>query len=156
MKPLVRANIEVRPSPIHGFGVFATSAMPANTLLEECYVLNVPYDTTLLRSYLFKLNDKTCVVPLGCGAIYNHASEPNASYVLDAARQVMCVTSKRALAKGEEIFISYGEKWFSSRQLTPKQMGLFYRSWRWLRHSAAPRFGLIALVLFMVWGHVST
>jgi hypothetical protein len=156
MKPLVRANIEVKPSPIHGLGVFATAAIPANTLLEECHLLFFPSESTLLRSYQFRLNDAMCVLPLGCGAIYNHADQPNASYDMDAVRNVMLVKSKRPLAKGEEIFISYGETWFSSRHLKPAQASWSYRAWQWLKCSSVPRVGLLAAILITALRHVST
>lgn len=155
MKPLVRGNIEVRSSSIHGFGVFALSAIPANTLIEECYLLPVPYDTALLRSYLFRLNDEECGIPLGCGAIYNHADRPNANYTMDEARQVMCVKTNRPIAKGDEIFISYGEAWFSSRHLVPMQASFRYQVWQWVRHSSLPRVGLLAALLITVLQHVS-
>lgn len=156
MKPLVRANIEVKPSGIHGFGVFATTDIPANTLLEECHVLRVPYESRLLRNYLFMLNDDTCVLPLGCGAIYNHADSPNASYDIDANLGVMRFKCVRPLVKGEEVFISYGKKWFSSRHVMPAQAQWHYRVRQWLMHSAIPRFALVAGALFMVLRLVST
>lgn len=156
MKPLVRANIEVRPSGIHGYGVFTTAAVPANTLLEECYLLHLPEETSLLRSYVFKWNKETCVLPLGYGAIYNHADQSNAYYEMDEARNVMVVKSRRALAKGEEVLIFYGKHWFSSRLIQPAQKRWPYRAWRWLRQSAIPRFAFMVAILLTVLKHVST
>ncbi|HEU5281950.1 MAG TPA: SET domain-containing protein [Gammaproteobacteria bacterium] len=156
MKPLVRGNIEVRPSHIHGLGVFATSAIPAGTLLEECYVLRVPSETKLLRSYLFRYTDEESAIPLGFGAIYNHADRPNVNHEIDRERNVMRLKTNRPIAKGEEIFISYGNTWFSSRHIKPAQASWFYRASRWLRTASLPRVGLLTLVLFMVLGHVST
>lgn len=156
MKPLVHANIEVKRSSIHGYGVFTTAPIPANTLLEECYVLHLPEETKLLRAYVFKWNQETCILPLGYGAIYNHADDANAYYEMDEARDVMRVKSRRALAKGEEVFIFYGKKWFSSRAIKPAQARWPYRVWQWLRHSAIPRFALMAVILLTVLKHVST
>ena len=56
----------------------------------------------------------------GFGIIYNHADNPNATYSLNLKNSIATIKATRKITKGEEIFVSYGEEWFSSRGLKPK------------------------------------
>lgn len=154
MKPLQQHGIIVKPSPIHGLGVFAQVRIPAQAIIEECYCLKVPYETTLLRDYLFKLTEAECVIPLGAGAIYNHSSVSNASYEFDYSRTVMVVKARREILPGEEIVINYGRTWFSSRHLQVKQGYFFFALKQWASRSPLLRFSMVLCLLFMVFHSV--
>ena len=72
MKDVLYKNskIEVRRSPIHGYGVFANDDINAGETLEECYYLNISKTQIVdgLRDYVFghvENNKKNIIVVLG-------------------------------------------------------------------------------------------
>jgi len=58
------------------------------------------------------------ILLLGYGMLYNHSSEANCEYVQEAPRVIMFQTL-RAVEPGEELFIDYGEEWWSTRNRKP-------------------------------------
>ncbi len=107
----------VKPSPIHGLGVFASTAISADALIEECPVLLSTIALPMFADYLFSAGEKQEAIALGYGSLYNHANEPNATYGYDSDRRLIIFTARRAITAGEEITIPYGNDWFSSRQM---------------------------------------
>lgn len=128
MQSLYQAPLKVKPSIIHGFGVFAEADIPANSLIEECHIL-VLNDKSAVNDYVFTYpNDKNkACLPLGYGAIYNHSNQPNAKYDTNGDQTLMVFIATKPIRKGEEILISYGKTWFDSRQLPLAQMSPRYR-----------------------------
>jgi uncharacterized protein len=121
---LRRAPIQVRPSPLHGRGVFAAKPIRAGALLEECPVLVIDAYCEELGDYVIGWgdgDDGRLALPLGYGACYNHSAEPNAYWEADEARALMIIWAARDIAADEEIAISYGGEWFSTRGLRPAQ-----------------------------------
>jgi SET domain-containing protein len=108
----VGARIEVRPSDIHGRGVFAAEPIAAGAVVEVCPVLRFPaaqrelIDATLVFEYYFDW-DGDGAIALGLGSLYNHSGEPNAEYLKDFERDLVTIRATRAIAAGEEIAFSY-------------------------------------------------
>ncbi|MHB8508375.1 MAG: SET domain-containing protein [Candidatus Dormibacteria bacterium] len=104
--------IEVRPSPIHGRGVFATQSIQAGQLIESCPVLRFPaaqrelIDQTLLFEYYFDW-DGDGGLALGYGSLYNHSGTPNAEYLKDIDSDTVRIQAITTIAAGEEITFSY-------------------------------------------------
>lgn len=147
MSRLIQRQIWVQASPIHGRGVFAGEPLTAGEIIEECHTLPVTRETRALCNYVFKSTDTESVLPLGAGAIYNHADSPNAKFKMDPDRAVLIVQATRPIEVGEEIFISYGKDWFDSRRIQPMQRSSWYRFKRWLTRSVIPRGGLVLLMI---------
>lgn len=136
---LKRKQISVGKSNVQGFGVFADQDIEPGELIEECYIiclgkklegniLNYVFCPTLSRSNPNDTHeDKDKVIPLGFGAIYNHADEPNAQYRFDDKEPIMYLTAKSPIKRGDEIFISYGSAWFEYRKIKPNQNRLWFR-----------------------------
>lgn len=118
---LFRTNIVIKRSPIHRYGVFAEQDFLQDDIIEECHTLLVREQTADLHNYFFS-GKKNSVLALGFGSIYNHAEDPNASFQFDAEHDVMVFRARKKIKKGEEIFISYGKQWFSSRQMPIKKL----------------------------------
>ncbi|CAJ1458194.1 unnamed protein product, partial [Effrenium voratum] len=121
------AALDLRSSAVQGLGVFAARRLRAgevvelapSVLLEDTEIggllTDYRYSAERLRKGLFR-------VILGCGSIYNHSSEPNLRYRLARAARArpaqklsVCFFAKRDIAAGEELLISYGNGWWSSR-----------------------------------------
>lgn len=118
-KELFQNKIVVKKSKTHGYGVFADKKIKKGEMIEQCYMIITRGGDQVLEDYYFAAKRKYAIF-LGFGCIYNHADEPNADYNLNLNKRVATFKAKRDIKKGEEILISYGEDWFKSRGLSPK------------------------------------
>lgn len=111
--------IKVMKSPISGLGVFATRDIKKGETIEECPCLNVMgnFDGQL-PDYVFTSvkNPNISIVALGYASIYNHKDQPTAEWtVIDDYK--MIITALDDIPKGNEIFTSYGEEYWSTRNI---------------------------------------
>lgn len=121
MKPQLDARkLLVKKSTIQGYGVFADEDIQPNMIIEEGYLLETEGRDIRLANYIFGYDQKS-LLALGFGSIYNHSEHPNADYVCDPVLSIITFRANRFIKRGEEIFISYGKEWFSSRQMRPKK-----------------------------------
>jgi SET domain-containing protein len=103
----------------HGRGVFANKNFYVGDILEICPVIKQPEEDYkgLIRDYLFSshTNDykEYAAVAFGYCSIYNHSDNPNCVWIMDDTDVIIKVI--RNIKKGEEIFISYGNNYWESR-----------------------------------------
>jgi hypothetical protein len=116
LSPLKRAKIEIRPSTIHRYGVFAKETLAVKEIIEECPVINFTGYNTALWNYVFHWDEQQSALALGCGSMFNHSDTPNTAYHIDKPRGIMVFTAARSIQKDEEILVDYGKNWFASRQ----------------------------------------
>lgn len=139
------SKCEIRPSPVHGNGVFALQDIPEET--ELCYYDGQPVDPNTVRdhTYLLDFDGKTLDgyrvprTPEGIGQFINdgaslqpegdlhtvieHALEyldesSRKSNVIFTVRQGRCVAvANRAIKKDEELFFSYEIKYWLNSQV---------------------------------------
>ncbi len=114
--------IEIGDSILHGQGVFASTDIKKNTVIERCPYIVIDdddlNDLNRLQDYIFTSpdikGDYLCV--LGYGMMYNHSSEPNVEWKIDSKDiRFIKFTSLRNLKKGEEILHDYGEQYWKTR-----------------------------------------
>src|SRR5579872_5611360 len=117
---LFQNKIVVKKSTTHGYGVFADKNLKKGEKIEECYVIISRGGDKALEDYYFDARGRYALFT-GYGIIYNHSDEPNADYVINSKKRVATIKAAKSIRKGEEIFVSYGEEWFSSRGIKPKQ-----------------------------------
>ena len=110
------SKIQIRKSPIHGWGVFAKETIYANEILEEIPFLILPIEkgesSPLFNDYRYNFpsNDwKYQVIPLGFAIYYNHSNSANAGWYTDEENDIFVFISNRQIEKDEEIFIYYGD-----------------------------------------------
>lgn len=113
-KSLIQKRICVKKSSMHGYGVFATRDIRKGMVIEECYVLLSKRGHKDFEDFYFEATKKDALL-LGYGSIYNHSDTPNADYKINEKKRVAKIWATKTIHKGEEIYISYGEEWFSSR-----------------------------------------
>ncbi len=111
---LFRNKIVVKKSPTHGYGVFAKKNIRKGEKIEECYILISRGGDKKLEDFYFDIKGKYGIFT-GFGVIYNHSDDPNADYTINVNKRIATIKASETIRKGEEIFISYGDKWFSSR-----------------------------------------
>lgn len=110
-------KIEIKESPVHGWGVFATQNIDKEEVIEVCPVLFLPAKrgetNYVLIDYAFQWPKTESwtnfVIPLGYGCIYNHSDNPNANWTHDYENKTFIFFSIKPIKKGEEIFTYYGD-----------------------------------------------
>ena len=114
-------KIEVRKSPIHGYGVFAKEDINKGEILEECFYIVQdfnPYNADYLFSFPDKNNEnKYNVLPLGYGCIYNSSKvegENNAIWNTNIDDNIFIFKSIKDIKKDEEICTFYGKNWWEN------------------------------------------
>jgi SET domain-containing protein len=111
-------KIQVKKSPIHGWGVFATEDIKEGELIEECLFLRLPVKRGETNYTLF---DYTFVYPkgenwvnhiiaLGYGSLYNHSETPNATWEDDLEKETIRFIALKPIGKDEEIVTYYGDE----------------------------------------------
>ncbi len=121
--------LRVRPCEF-GWGVFTTKALPAATLVECAPFLILDLGAAQgppLCDYVFRLSDDEAsplydqrALVLGWGSLYNHADDPNLEYAMYEEQQLFEYTTRRPVRAGEQLFVSYGPRWWDDRALRPR------------------------------------
>lgn len=121
-------GLKVRPCE-WGMGVFTDAFIEAGALVEECHYLKVPQSRCRgepLDDYVFEIRfgpheeprkGMWVAIVMGYGMIYNHSSEPNVSYSRGVDRDVFRFHALRDIHPGEQLCISYGEAWWTARDM---------------------------------------
>lgn len=119
--PLIRAKIEIAPSPINRYGVFARENIAAGTIIEECPIIFTRNDAYSI-DYAFNWDNSMSALALGYGALYNHSENPNATYSTDKKTGIITFKAIKPIKKDEEIFVNYGKNWFPYRNKKPREL----------------------------------
>ena len=120
---LFQNKVVVKKSNLHGYGVFAEKNIKKGEKIEECYFILTKGGDKVLDDFYFNAKGKDAVF-LGFGSIYNHSTDPNADYTINLKKRLATIKASTSIPKGKEIFISYGDEWFSSRGLKPKSLDI--------------------------------
>lgn len=125
-KALINNKIQARPSPIHGYGVFAVASIAASEIIEECPVLTIDNTLSTLDNYVFfweTASPRQAVLALGYGSLYNHSTKFNATATPNYEKNLLIVEATKPILAGEEVLIFYAKNWFSNRgmkEIKPK------------------------------------
>jgi hypothetical protein len=121
---------EVRKSQVHGYGVFAKEPIEAGELIEEVKMLKLSLrkghtHDQIINDYAWVNSACKCAkceaegptnyMALGYGSIYNHSETPNALTRTDYKTEIRLITAIRRIEQDEEIFVTYGKKYFLLR-----------------------------------------
>jgi hypothetical protein len=124
------SKVEVRRSPVHGYGVFAKEDIQAGELIEQSKLLKLGWrshynNDPVLKDYVWGNRKCKCdeckthgvhqYLALGFGSLYNHSEAPNTKKKNDFAAEIITITAIEPIAKDQEIFVSYGHKYFIIR-----------------------------------------
>ena len=117
----LKKRVVICASPVSGRGAFAVHKISEGDIIERCPALEVT-DQDIggeLLNYVFYGNtDKDRLVVMGNGMLFNHSSTPNVAYYREetALGPELVLFALRNIKKGEELFYSYGDEWWSTRQ----------------------------------------
>ena len=109
------AGIAIKPSSLHGNGVFAAQLFKPGTVIEIAPVIlmeqadNNFLQGTMLFSYYFVVGDKKFPVALGLGysSLYNHSYKANAVYSISLKNASIKITACKSILSGDEITLNY-------------------------------------------------
>ena len=104
----ISSKIKVKPSSLHGMGVFAIEPIPKGEVIEVCYYTTVsipnPQDS-ILKRYCFATK-KGIAIAWGYGSIYNHSFEPNIKFV-NSSEDFIVFSAEGNIEIGEELTHCY-------------------------------------------------
>lgn len=117
---LIQNKIYVKKSPTHGYGVFAGKRIKKGEKIEECYfIFSKKGGDKALEDFYFDVKGKYGLFT-GYGSIYNHSDHPNADYSINVNKRIATIKAVKDIRKDDEIFVTYGDEWFSSRGIKAK------------------------------------
>ncbi len=108
-------SLYVTESEIHGRGVFTSSEIEKETLIEICPVIVIPekdlelIHQTILHDYYFYWgeDEKDGAIVLGFGSMYNHSNSPNIYCIVNEESLSFEYYALRTIKAGEELLIDY-------------------------------------------------
>ncbi len=108
-------------STVSGRGAFALKKIRDGDLIERCPALEVTdkdIGGELLNYVFYGSNESARLVVMGNGMLFNHSSTPNVAYYREETGlgPELVLYALRNISKGEELFYSYGDEWWSTRQ----------------------------------------
>jgi uncharacterized protein len=112
--------VTIAASKVSGRGAFALQSIRTGTVIERCPALEV-HDRDIggeLLNYVFYGKEETTrLVVMGNGMLFNHSNEPNVAYYREETSlgPELVLYALRDIGKGEELFYSYGEDWWKTR-----------------------------------------
>ena len=105
-----------------GRGVFTKIYIKKGVNVEKSCIVKIPNnitENTVLNDYVFTnpYNKKEYFVAFGYGSMYNHSDEPNLHYYYDPDENCIIYESLCDINADEELYISYGKKWWKNRKI---------------------------------------
>jgi hypothetical protein len=118
MKIYPPTKVYVSESSIHGIGVFASSFITKDEVIEITPLYDMKNDlleySDILINYRFNSpqgnEPTTLVLPWGYGCIYNHSDTPNASWRSSLDNKVFEFFAIKDILPDEEICTWYGDE----------------------------------------------
>ncbi|WP_445737133.1 SET domain-containing protein [Mariniflexile sp.] len=106
--------VEIKQSPLHGKGVFATQNIAKGELLVISHMVPIHINENLpelLATLQFPWTDEYDAICLSnAGSFFNHSGQPNAEIVArDFTNLTQTFAAKTTIAKGDEITIYYND-----------------------------------------------
>lgn len=113
-------NVEVKKSCMGDRGAFATKDIRKGETVEICPVIlekreNIKNNTEV-DNYVFSSGKKGEVaLAFGYCSLFNHDDDYNVEWQVDPNSKKIVLRASKDIKKGDEMFISYGKKYWSAR-----------------------------------------
>jgi uncharacterized protein len=118
---ICRKLVKIGASTVSGRGVFALKKISEGDIIERCPALEVTDQDVggeLLNYVFYGSTENARLVVMGNGMLFNHSSTPNVAYYREQTvlGVELVLYALRDISKGEELFYSYGDDWWITRQ----------------------------------------
>ena len=112
--------VRIGPSTVSGRGAFALKKISEGDIIERCPALEVNEEDVggeLLNYVFYGSTESARLVVMGNGMLFNHSSTPNVAYYREQGKLgvELVLYALRNINKGEELFYSYGDDWWTTR-----------------------------------------
>ncbi len=112
--------VKIGASTVSGRGAFALKKISEGDIIERCPALEVTDQDVggeLLNYVFYGSTESARLVVMGNGMLFNHSSTPNVAYYREqgALGVELVLYALRNISKGEELFYSYGDDWWTTR-----------------------------------------
>lgn len=117
-------NVRVGRSRVGDRGAFATRFMRKGEIVERCPALidersNIKTGS-VIDDYVFGAGEGSKVaIALGYCSTFNHSDRPNVAWRVDVDGSQVVLEAVRDISAGEELFLSYGPDYWTSRGKRP-------------------------------------
>jgi SET domain-containing protein len=113
--------VEIKESPKGGLGVYSNRDYNKGDIIELCPGIINKYTEIKgkIKDYVFKYDDDNSFIAFGYCSMYNHSDDPNAVWKVLNERELK-VYAIKDIKSGEEILISYGDKYWNTRSIEKK------------------------------------
>ena len=136
-KIFVDSRVEIRYiEKIDGWGVFAWHDISAKSLIEiapvvvypkrlidvaiwACQAESIPNKDLKIDQYTIGWRGSVAF-PMGWTGLYNHHDDPNCQFIADYDNNLLGIHTLRDIKKDEQLFVSYGQDWFSEKGYVAK------------------------------------
>ena len=115
-------NLYWGPSTVSnaGNGVFTDKQFSKNEIVEVAPIIRDSNErwgyNNNIANYTTSCDELNSSLTLGYGSLYNHSNDNNVDYYGSEHGNVFIFVANRNIKKNEELFINYGEDWWTSRQ----------------------------------------
>lgn len=125
MKPFIDKRLFVSKVKDIGYGVFASKYIPKNTVIEiaickHIYDNQICEDLSLINDYTYYYDSKKCVLALGYGSIYNHASDEISNVIYLVTKNKIIYETTKDIQKNQQLTIDYSDEWVKNRKIKIK------------------------------------
>lgn len=119
--PFLRDGVFLKESKYGGKGVFTNKPIKQGDTVEISPYLLVPIndisENNILKDYVFQCDEYNHLLVLGYGSMYNHQDDPNLRYQYNDDQTMFCYIANRDINGGEELCISYGDQYWTGREI---------------------------------------
>jgi len=114
-------KITIGKSKLGGLGIFARKKFMPGEFIDASPCLVKPNGDwgKAAEDYLFS-RGRASALPLAGGALFNHSDTPNARHELTSGLKMIRIIAAKSINKGDEITISYGPGYFTTRDIKMK------------------------------------
>jgi hypothetical protein len=117
--PFIDRRLYVDWSEEMGHGVFTREHIGKNEFVEIAPVVSLDSGKGEFLNYTLLWGDKL-VVALGWTMLYNHSDNNSCVFSSNLYDNLLGIMTVREISPGEQLTVSYGSDWFSSRGMEKK------------------------------------
>lgn len=118
-------NLTLKKSRKFGRSVFSRKNFKTGSIVEVAPAIFVKSksirESSIVKDYLFaSSNPNLDALTFGYGSMYNHSENPNIEWSVSLKKKNVTYKAIRPIKKGDELFVSYGDDYWTSRKMKMK------------------------------------